>query len=146
MSIGFLPSERECCGGGAVAAVGLVSISSHGWSAEYPFEDVWAEVGAIESLDPGTSLTVRTRYSEYRLTVVDGERRDVLVQGGLQVPENTRACFQGSTAGGSALKSGWLRIGLRMELLIGRRKISTSRVQSITIEQPHGSPEAMAAA
>jgi hypothetical protein len=144
MSIGFLPSEGD--GSSAVVGDGLVGIPCHVFSTEYPFMDIWAEGVAIESLDPGTSLTVRTRNSEYRLMVVDGKRRQVFVRGGLQVPENTRACFHGSTAGGSALKSGWLGVGLRMELLIGRREISTSRVQSITIEQPHTSPKGVAAA
>jgi hypothetical protein len=93
----------------------------------------------IETLDAGTLLTIRTRQSEYRLTVLDAERREVLVRGGLWVPEATQAHLEGSTAGGSALKIGWLGIGLRMELSIGHGTITTSRIQSISIEPPCGS-------
>ena len=89
----------------------------------------------IRTLDPGTSLTVRTCQSEYLLTVVDGERQEVLVRGGLWFPEAERAYLQGSTAGGSALKMGWLGVGLRMELSTRDGRITTSRVRSIAIEQ-----------
>ena len=93
----------------------------------------------IKTLDPGASLTVRTCQSEYRLTVLDGERREVLVRGGLWFPEAERAYLEGSTAGGSALKMGWLGVGLRMELSTGHGRITTSRVQSIRRSCP-GAP------
>src|SRR4029077_2870671 len=44
----------------------------------------------VKTLEPGTSLTVRTRQSEYRLTVLDGERREVLVRGGRWCAEAAR--------------------------------------------------------
>ena len=91
----------------------------------------WGHGVHIKTLGPGTSLTVRTCQSEYRLTVLDGERREVLVCGGLWFPEAARAYLEGSTAGGSAVKIGWLGVGLRMELATRRGRITTSRVQSI---------------
>ena len=98
--------------------------------------DVFCGEGVhVKSLNPGTSLTVRTCQSEYRLTVLDGERREVLVRGGLWFPEARQAYLEGSTAGASALKIGWLGVGLRMELSTCHGKITTSRVQSISIEQ-----------
>jgi hypothetical protein len=97
--------------------------------------DVFCSEGIhVKTLDPGTSLLVRTCQSEYRLTVVDGERQEVLVRGGLWFPEASRAYLEGSTAGGSALKMGWLGVGLRMELSSHQGRITTSQVQSISIE------------
>jgi hypothetical protein len=118
----------------------------HRTFAELPPDGARTEGIAVESLSPGTSLAIRTRYSDYRVTVLDGQRRKVMVQGGHACPENTLASFAGSTAGGSALKIGWLGVGLRMEFWIGRRQISTSRVQSITIEPSLGCSESAAAA
>ena len=99
-------------------------------------EEAPAEGVAIDTLEAGTSLSLRTRNSAYRLTVVDGARGKVLVQGGLRFPENTQACFLGSDAPG-ALKINWLGVGQRMRILTGDRRVSTSAVQSITIEHAH---------
>ena len=99
-------------------------------------EDAPAEGVAIDTLEAGTSLSLRTRNSAYRLTVLDGARGEVLVQGGLRFPENTQACFLGSDAHG-ALKINWLGVGQRMRILTGERRVSTSPVQSITIEHAH---------
>ena len=93
----------------------------------------------IKTLDPGTTLTIRTRQSEYRLTVLDGERQEVLVRGGLWFPETELGYLAGSTAGGSALKMGWLGVGLRMELSTGHGRITTSQVRSIRRSCP-GAP------
>lgn len=90
---------------------------------------------AIESLDTGTVVILRTNNSEYRLTVLDEVRRTVLVKGGLVLQEATLACLQGSSAGGSFLKTGWIGLGLRVELTVGCRRIVTSPVRSITVER-----------
>ena len=90
---------------------------------------------AIESLGTGTVVILRTANSEYRLTVLDETRRTVLVKGGLVLQEATLACLQGSSAGGSFLKTGWIGLGLRVELTVGCRRIVTSRVRSITVER-----------
>jgi len=89
---------------------------------------------AIQSLAPGTTLIVQTRNSQYRLIVLDGDHQDVLVQGGALFPEATAAYLQGASAGGSLVRTGWIEVGLRMELLAGPRRIVTSPVRSVTIE------------
>ena len=89
---------------------------------------------AIESLAPGTTLNVRTRNSRYRLTVLDGVRHRVLIQGGEHIPTATPADLQGATAGGSLVRTGWIEVGRRMELWCGSRRIITSPVQSVSIE------------
>lgn len=98
---------------------------------------------AIDALDTGTRFIVQTRNSEYRLIVLDGPRQTMLMQGGRLLTEATEVFVQGSSAGGSYVKTGWIGVGLRVEILAGGRRIVTSRVQSITIEsvppRPSGS-------
>jgi hypothetical protein len=87
----------------------------------------------IESLQSGTVLDVETRNSHYRIVVLDGPNRLVLLQGGKMFPEATLVRLSGATAGGSALKRGWIIPGLRIEISHGRRRISSSLVRSATI-------------
>jgi len=61
---------------------------------------------------------------------------EVLVRGGARFPKATRAQLQGASAGGSLIKTGWIGVGLRVELLVGPRRIITSPVRSMTIEDP----------
>jgi hypothetical protein len=89
---------------------------------------------AVESLDVGTSLIVSTCNSQYRLIVLDGPRRSVMVKGGLLLPEATQACLQGASVGGSFVRTGWIGVGLRLEILVDRKRIVTSRVRSVTVE------------
>jgi hypothetical protein len=89
---------------------------------------------ALPSLETGTVLNVMTRHSEYHVVVLDPVRRRVLVTGGRLFPESTEMRCEGATAGGSALKVGWIGVGLRLEMSIGRQRIMTSRVERVTIE------------
>jgi hypothetical protein len=90
---------------------------------------------ALQSLETGTVLRVRTRHSHYRVVVLDPTRQSVLVTGGRLFPESSEVRCEGATAGGSMLKVGWIGVGLRLELSLGRQRITTSRVQSVTIER-----------
>jgi hypothetical protein len=101
-----------------------------GFAAEADPEDGLA----IDSIEPGVSVIARTRHSTYRLVVLDVARCTVLVQGGNQFPNPMPAVLQGSTAGGNIVKTGWIGVGLHMELWVGRRRIVTSPVTSITLE------------
>jgi hypothetical protein len=89
---------------------------------------------ALQSLEAGTVLNVITRHSCYRVVVVDPVQQRVLVTGGRMFAERTEVRFEGATAGGSVLKIGWIGTGLRCEMSVGRQQITTSRVQSVTIE------------
>ena len=88
----------------------------------------------MESLAPGTTLIVQTRNSQYRLTVLNGERDAVLVEGGARFPKAVLARLQGASAGGRLVKAGWIGVGLLMELWVGAHRIITSPVRSVTIE------------
>ena len=98
----------------------------------------------VDSLTPGTRVRVQTRNSEYWLTVLEGGRRRVLVQGGI-LPMVSEARVEGATDGGTALHSGWIEVDRSLELVCGPRRIITSRVRGIAIEKPT-SPSANRAA
>ena len=85
---------------------------------------------AVESLEPGTILEVMTKNTRYRLTMIDNEG-NALITGGSLFPRPTEVRIEGATAGGAALKIGWIGVGLRLELSIGGRIITTSPVQSV---------------
>ena len=89
---------------------------------------------SLQSFDEGTVLNVITRHSNYRVVVLDAAQQRVLVTGGRMFPESTEVRFEGATAGGSAVKVGWIGVGLRLEFSLGRQRITTSRVHSVTVE------------
>jgi hypothetical protein len=94
----------------------------------------------IETLDAGVTLAVKTSRSSYRIIILDGRRHVVMVEGGV-FPEAAVLRLSGATAGGSALKLGWILVGFRMEFAIGNRHVTSSRVQSVAIESaPADSP------
>jgi len=74
--------------------------------------DISSEGFAIDSLEAGTTLTVQTVNSEYRFVVLDGGGCRVVVAGGA-FPHAVSAFVQGSSAGGSLLKTRWIGVGLR---------------------------------
>jgi hypothetical protein len=92
----------------------------------------------LRDLQAGTLLIVNTRHSTYRIMVLDGPGQRILVSGG-PFETGTEVRADGATAGGSMLKTGWIGIGLRLELTHGQRRILTSRVQSIDISVPPSS-------
>jgi hypothetical protein len=101
---------------------------------------------AIDALDAGTEIEVCTRHSRYRFVLLDPRSGRALVWGGGVFPEACEVRIEGATAGGSALKMGWIGVGLRLELAIGRRRISTSRVRSVTIDTvPNPDPASVSA-
>lgn len=87
----------------------------------------------LHSLPPGTKLIVDTRNSRYRLVTRDRSGW-ALVQGGRYFRQETTARIEGSTAGGSVLKIGWIGLGLFLEISVRGQRIVTSRVRSITID------------
>ena len=93
---------------------------------------------AVGTLNPRTVLVVKTRHSFYKITVLDGQRLLVLVEGGF-FPEPTVVCLSGATLGGSAVKLGWIVAGLRIEFGLGPRRVVTSPVSSMTLEPPSSS-------
>jgi hypothetical protein len=83
------------------------------------------------SLDTGTVLHVHTRRSHYRLVMIEAPNK-VLITGGALCPEPVEARLVGATAGGM-IKTGWIGVGLRLEMRLGRDRVMTSQVEDITL-------------
>jgi hypothetical protein len=93
----------------------------------------------FHSLDVGTVVNVHTKYSNYRLVVLDPEKKRAMVTGGRLFPESTEVRVEGATAGGTAIKPAWIGIGLRLEMSNLSNRITTSVVQSVTLVPPPAS-------
>jgi hypothetical protein len=89
---------------------------------------------AVDSLESGAALVVETRNSRYQFVVVDGPKRRVIVKGGV-FPRATPVRLDGATAGGNALKLGWVLAGLQLQVWQGRQCIRFSTVRSVTVER-----------
>jgi hypothetical protein len=88
----------------------------------------------LGQLEPLTTLLVWTWNTLYRVVVAEGS--DVLVQGGSHFPEPTPAHVDGASAGGSLLKTGWIGVGLVMELRAKGKRVVTSPVVAIATHSP----------
>jgi hypothetical protein len=113
--------------------------TNHGSAAAHTLDRFAGESDSLEgislqSLEPGTVIEVETKHSHYQFLVLDRDRKRVLVTGGAQFPERTEMRLEGASFGGSAVKAGWICVGLRLELSMGHYRVLTSRVQSIDIE------------
>ena len=87
----------------------------------------------IHALRPGTTIVVETHNSRYRFVVLL-DPWAVLVKGGAMFPDDTIVRLTGATAGGSAIKVGWILVGWRIELLRGVVSIRSSPVRSVKVE------------
>ena len=87
----------------------------------------------VRSLPPGTELQVDTRNSRYRFVILEGSGSNALVQGGPYFHEEAKVRINGSLLEGSLLKSGWIELGMRVEIWDGSQRVATSRVRSITV-------------
>jgi hypothetical protein len=86
----------------------------------------------LRQLTPMTRLVVETQNSLYRLIVAgDGH---VIVEGGRFFERPTEVVFEGASGGGSCLKVGWVTVGLRMEIRDRDRRIVTSPVHRILVD------------
>jgi hypothetical protein len=92
----------------------------------------------VRSLPPGTKFLVETSNSRYHFEMLE-DGWTALVQGGRHFPHVTVAAIEGSTFGGRLLKSGWIALGLFLEMSAGGKEVVTSRVRSITIDSSAGS-------
>jgi hypothetical protein len=87
----------------------------------------------VRSLPPGTELQVDTRNSRYRFVILEGSGSNALVQGGPYFHEEAKVRINGSLLEGSLLKSGWIELGMRVEIWDGSQRVATSRVRSIAV-------------
>src|SRR5262245_48943346 len=101
----------------------------------FVYESAYSGGIDFSSLEVGAVLNVHTRYSHYRLAVLDGAENRALVTGGRLFPESTEVRIEGSTSGGTAIKPGFIGIGLRLEMSNGSTRITTSVVQSMWLDR-----------
>lgn len=135
-----IQSDRRIIATRAAARLDLRASGSNGRTAHgrdmlggVPVSSGPAKGVAIESLEPGTTLVVSTRNSQYRLVVLFDPSL-VLVKGGAMFPETTIVRLEGATTSGSVLKLGWILVGCQMEMWLGSVRIRSSRVLSVSIE------------
>ena len=88
----------------------------------------------IRSLPPGNEVVVETNNSRYHIVMLKRNGSNARIRGGPYFREETEVRIEGSALTGSLLKSGWIGIGLFMEIAAGGRRIVTSRVRSIVVE------------
>ena len=110
----------------------------HAGFAPRTLVDFAEEPGCTEGLDvsalaPGTVVSVNTRHSHYRVVLIDPREGRALVTSAVWFPQPTEVRLEGATAGGSMVKSGWVGIGLKLEMSLGRQRITTSRVVSVAV-------------
>lgn len=89
----------------------------------------------IELTTLGTfdTVVVRTVNSDYRIFILDPETGRALLEGG-KITEPVEARVLGSSFGDSVLRTGWIGVGLRIEVLANENYIRTSPVQSLCVE------------
>lgn len=86
----------------------------------------------LSELPPLTTLLVWTWNSLYRVVVMDGS--SVSVQGGTFFPAPTSAQFDGASMGRGSVMTGWICVGLLMELHVDGTRVKTSPVVAIATE------------
>jgi hypothetical protein len=90
----------------------------------------------LDGLAVGTTIVVATRHSSYQFAIVDAADRRATVVGGKMFPEITAVRIEGATTGASVVKPGWIVVGLRLEISVGLKRITTSSVTSFQVEKP----------
>ena len=89
---------------------------------------------ALPLLLPGTMVTVRTRNTLYRLTVVDGPARQISICGGRLFHRNTDVQLLGALDGEEGVKTGWIVEGLQLQLMTSAGPVITSVVESVEVD------------
>ena len=92
---------------------------------------------ALPLLSPGTQITVHTRNTCYRMEVMDGSARRVMISGGLLFPQGDEVEVIGATDD-EGVRVGWIVEGLQIELSTARGPVLTSIVESLSVRQREG--------
>ncbi len=89
---------------------------------------------ALNSLRQFDTILVRTMNSDYRILLLDPNTGRALVEGGHWLAEPTEGLVTGSKLYGSLYKPGSIAVGYRLEMWVDEKIVSTSQVQSISVE------------
>jgi hypothetical protein len=99
--------------------------------------DPWTNGVQIDKMADMQRIHVRTVFSLYEITVIDGRGGDILVRGGSFFPELTEAHLAGATLGGCFCKMRGIYCGFKMEFGYNCTRIVTSDVQTIIVFADH---------
>ena len=99
-------------------------------------QDPWTNGTQINELADMQQIHVRTLYSLYEITVIDGRNGEILVKGGKYIPDLTQGQLAGATLGGSFCKMLGIYPGFRMELVANGLRLITSTVQTVSVFRP----------
>ena len=89
---------------------------------------------AVPMLLPGTLVTVHTRNTRHRFTVVDGPARQISICGGRLFHRNTDVQLLGALDGEEGVKDGWIVEGLQLQLMTSAGPVITSVVESVEVD------------
>jgi hypothetical protein len=103
-------------------------------------ESTHAHCVALPSLSTGEVITVNTRNTCYRLQVLDGPARRVLITGGLLFPTSTEVEVIGASDD-AGVRDGFVVEGLQLELSTARGPILTSMVVTLSVDSDTPSPD-----
>ena len=92
---------------------------------------------SLPLLSPGTHITVHTRNTCYRMEVMDGSARRVMISGGLLFPQGAEVELIGASDD-EGVRVGWIVEGLQIELSTMRGPVLTSIVESLSVRQSEG--------
>ena len=104
--------------------------------AQFELDAACCEGIDFQSLEIGTTVRVYTKYSSYCLVATDPENGGALATGGRVFLEPTPIRVEGATAGGSAIKAGWISVGLHLEMRNLTNRVTTSVVQAVKVDTP----------
>jgi hypothetical protein len=88
----------------------------------------------VTGLETGTTVSVYTRNTHYRITVLNGSTGAVVMQGGLHFPTPTYVRLQSCATLDEPAQVGFIGVGRRLQIVDGVRQVVTSPVQSIVVE------------
>jgi hypothetical protein len=88
----------------------------------------------VTALETGALVSVYTRNSHYRITVLNGHAGAVIVQGGSHFPTPAYVRLQSGATTASPGRTGFVAVGRRLQLLDGPRHVVTSPVQVVMLE------------
>ena len=86
----------------------------------------------VKDLLAGEKVLVRTQNSLYALYILNDSNAEIMGDGNY-FNEPTFVFISGSTFGGSAIKVGFIGIGMHLEVWHGGKRITTSEIQKIQI-------------
>ena len=115
------------------ALLKTTAVASDGPLSLARYNDGGERVSGVElsQLEPNTLLDLQTAGPRYRVVVRDPVRGEVLIQGGRCFSRYTAVRLSGAGLGVNPVKTGWIGLGLGIEIVWDDLRIITAPVQSI---------------